>query len=224
MDGLNQNLTSLPKASLTLLLKESKDGAAKLDTLLMGCFAVQKLYGRDTANAGAVTRVFHSTLANYPAEKVVKAFETWIARSEEFPTPAGIINLIKRNGKPPLSESTYIQISKKAGEDRTPEDWQYLRDYQAEQQDGWAEASDPRKQAATLQENIRLRKELAELRTEYERLAALLRAEQAKKMPVTPQLTMSEKIQRTVDAMREGGAPEEDVQAFLFSAPAQPIA
>jgi hypothetical protein len=224
MDAPNQNLTLPPKASLALPLKESKEGAAKLDTMLMGCFAVQKLYGRDTANAGEVTRVFHATLANFPAEKVVRAFETWIGRSEEFPTPAGIINLIKRNGKPPLSESMYIQISKKACEDRTPEDWQYLRDYQADQQDGWADSPDPRKESATAEENRRLRQELADLRTEYERLADLLRAERAKKTPMTPQLTISEKVQRTVETMRADGVPEEDVQAFIFSAPAQPTA
>ena len=105
--------------------------------MLGGCFALQKLYGRSVENTKGIIQIFHRLLSDYPAEKVIKAFEKWIERSQEFPTPADIIGLIKRNGKPPYERSRYIAIMKKDGLERSREEWDYVRAYEAELQDGF---------------------------------------------------------------------------------------
>lgn len=212
-----QNLISSPKASQTLALHESEQSRDRLDELLGGCFALQKLYGREVANTGTVIALFQKILCQYPAEKVIRAFEIWLERSQEFPTPADIINLIKRNGRPPLSKERYIAISKKDGADRTREDWQYLRDYEADQdkEDFGSQFVDETKESATVSENIRLRTELRELRAEYGRIGELLRQERQKTNSPAPELTLNDKVQRTVEFMRESGSPQADIDLFL---------
>lgn len=105
--------------------------------MLGGCFALQKLYGKGVENTKVVIQLFHQILDNQPADKVIKAFEVWLERSQEFPTPADIIGLIKRNGKPPYDKARYIAIQKKYGDERTSAEWQYLQEYEAEQQEDW---------------------------------------------------------------------------------------
>lgn len=197
-----------------LVLSESAESKAKLDNYLLGCFTLQKLYGREPESYKAINGLFHTILASQPAEKVTKAFESWLERSQEFPTPADIINLIKRNGKPPLSEAQFIAISRKDGEDRTDAEWQYLRDYQAERDSGWNDGSDERTTSATLQENIRLRKEVMSLRDEVKRLGELLHAERKRNGLEKPKPSLQEKIAATIEAMRKGGASEADIEEF----------
>lgn len=95
------------------------------------------MYGKQPENIATINKLFHTILGNYEAEKAVKAFEIWIGRSQEFPTPADIISLIKRNGKPPLMESDIIAINKKDGASRTRAEWQMLREWGEEQSGGW---------------------------------------------------------------------------------------
>jgi hypothetical protein len=146
----------------------------------------------------------------------VKSIETWLERSEEFPTPADLVNLIKRNGKPPLRESDIVVIRKKDGADRTRAEWYLLAEWDAQAQEGWgSDYRDEQKESATLQENIRLRTELRELRAECGRLAELLRRERQQKSLPVPAVPLQDKVQRTVDAMRAGGAPQADIDEFL---------
>lgn len=212
-----QNLTSQPKESRGLRLSESNENKAKLDRMMMGCFAVQKLYGRDLGNAGVITEMFHAMLGKYPATHVVRAFELWLERSQEFPTPADIIGIIKRKGKPPLSRETYIAISKKAAELRDASDWQFLREYEAEQRDEVSGFEDEAKAEVTLQENVALRQQVKGLTAETKRLTDLLhQARIARGLePVKP--SHAQKVAATVAAMRSGGASEEDIAAFEAS-------
>lgn len=177
---------------------------------------MQKLYGRDPGSLESVNEVFHLVLGQYPADKTIKAFTTWIERSQEFPTPADIIGLIKRNGKPPLTKEMYIQISKKDGEDRSPDDWQYMREYESEQKgEHWGSSyEDQVKESATLAENIRLRKELLELKHEYQGLASLLRETRIAKGLDKPLPSNEEKIANTIAFMIESGASADDIDAF----------
>lgn len=170
------------------------------------------MYGRAPESAETVERLFQNLLAPYPADKAIRAFEVWLERSQEFPTPADIIGIIKRNGKPPLKESDIIAIRKKDGEDRDGTEWRMLREWDEQQSEGWDDVSSPVKDQATLQENIRLREEVRGLRDEVKRLASSLKAEQNRKLP---EPTYDEKVERTVKFMREIGAPEADIQAFL---------
>jgi|GEM_PF-3888949 len=179
---------------------------------MMGCIATQKLYGRDTANAGQVTEVFHTMLADYPADKVVRAFETWLSRSQEFPTPADIIGLIQRNGRPPLSKERYIAINKKDGEYRTPDDWQYLRDYEAEQDTGWGGET-----IYQQEENTRLRQQLAEAKIEIQRLNTLVHDLKVERRIEKPAPSVQERVMKTVEYMRQTGAQESDIEEFLSS-------
>lgn len=213
----NQNLNLQPKASQGLQLSESKESKSQLDRYLLGCFSVQKLYGRDIANAETVTELFHAMLGQYPAAQVLKAFELWLQRSQEFPTPADIIGIIKRKGKPPLSKEMFIAISKKSGEDRTKDDWQYLRDYEAELTESVDDFGDATKDAATLQENIRLRQQVMEQKNEIHRLNELLHMERMRKGIEPPKPSVHEQVTRTIETMKREGAKQEDIDAFAQS-------
>lgn len=149
-------------------------------------------------------------LAQYPGEKAVKAFQVWLERSQEFPTPSDIIGLIKRNGKPPIKESDIIAINKKDGADRTRAEWKMLKEYEAQQNEGWEENED--KQQFTLQENLRLRDEIAKLQDENRKLSIMLRS--AISQPI-PQIKLPDKIERTIEEMKRTGCSEKDIQEFM---------
>ncbi len=209
-----QNLISSRRELQKLALNESATSMDRLDELLAGCFALQKLYGREVANTGTVIGLFQSMLAKYPAEKVIRAFEIWLEKSQEFPTPADIIGLIKRNGNPPLSKEMFIAISKKDGEDRTPDDWQYLRDYDAEQRgEAWDDA-DEQKQQNLQAENTLLRQQIKKMEDDYRVLADTLSEVKMAKGIEKPPLSILEKAQRTIDAMKAAGAKDEDIKTF----------
>ena len=209
-----QNLISSPKESQRLALSESKESRLKVDELLGACLALQKLYGRDVANAGTIIDVFQNMMAKYPADKVIRAFEAWMERSQEFPTPADIINLIKRNGKPPLKESDIIAIRKKEVCEWTRSEGAMVEEWEAQQKDGWTECRDPVKEDATLQENIRLRSEVAELRKEARHLTELLHDARTTKGLEKPEPPVEDKVKNTIAAMRSAGAPQADIDEF----------
>lgn len=210
----NQSLNALQKPLQQVALRDDTEAQGRLNSYLLGCFSVQKMYGREPESMGAVTQVFHSVLGKYPARNTLRAFELWMERSPEFPTPADIIGLIKRNGLPPLSQAMYIAISKKDGEDRTTADWQYMRDYEAEQREGFIDVHDPVKEEATATENSRLRKEVMTLRGEVAKLAELLHEERKKNGLEKPKPNLQEKITATIEAMRKAGCPEADIEEF----------
>jgi hypothetical protein len=207
-------LTSSAKAPPAPALRENRAAQDRLDGLIAGCFVIQKLYGRQPENIEVINQTFHSVLGKYPSDAVMRSFELWLERSQEFPTPADIVGLIKRNGKPPLSQAMYVAIQKKSGEDRTPADWQYLREYESQQREEFDGPRDARYADEVNQENQRLRVELKELRAEYDRLARLLREAQPVKglEPRVP--TAEEKVRATIAAMRAAGASEDDVEQF----------
>lgn len=157
-------------------------------------------------------------LGKYVAVKVIKAFETWLERSQEFPTPADIISLIKRDGRPPLSESQFIAISKKQYSERTVEENWFLRTYQEQQNEQWQIDSDQQKQDDILSDNMRMREEIKNLKSENQRLVGLLNAEKTKFIFKKPIISVQDKIQRTIEHMKAAGAPEKDIQDFLLTA------
>jgi hypothetical protein len=192
----------------------------KLDELLVTCLAMQKLYGRSVENTEIVIRMFHKLLANQPAEKVTKAFEAWLLKSQEFPTPADIISLIQRNGKPPLKESDIIAIRKKDGEHRTKADWQMLAEWDAQQHIGWDDTNSDN--LAAVAEIEKLRKELAAAKVEISRLQEILRLDDLRKNYTPPK--HKDKVQNTLNLMKAECYPESDIQEFLASLTAVPQA
>ena len=181
--SLNQPKPTEPKQQLCeqqsqvgLPLKENAEGRQRLATLLYEYFQGMKTYGKDPESLEGIIALFNRTLASYPYEKVEMALTVHASRNAEFPTPADIVGLIKRNGKPPFSKEVYISISKKDPELRDPYDWKYLREYEAEQSDeafGTAFRDDRRAEVSAA-ETARLRKEVGFLRTENKRLGQLL--------------------------------------------------
>lgn len=218
MDSRNQqNLSTLQEGSQKLALRDSNESKNKLDEMLGACLALQKLYGRDVANAGQIINAFHQILSKYPAESVLRAVETWMERGQEFPTPADIIGLIKRNGKPPLSKERYIAIQKKDGADRTKADWQYMRDYEADQDDGWAgDERDDEKLAALRADNESLRRRIIELEADNRKAwdeVKRLRHFENIEVKIADETEM-DKVKRTIATMQAEGHKPEDIEAF----------
>lgn len=210
------NVQSRPQSAP--VLRESAESKAELDNLILASFSVQKMYGRQPENIEIINQVFHKILGKYPARKVLKAFEIWMERSQEFPTPADISGIIKRNGNPPLSREIYISLSKKDGEDRTGADWKYLRNYEEQaRDDDWG--SDERDEIKTqdwIIERESMRRTISQLRDEVLKLSDLLRREGEKTQPKL-NWKLPEKIERTIAAMRETGANDEIIREFMES-------
>lgn len=198
-------------------IKASNEGKKALATELYRRFHAMKTYGKEPESLGSIVEIFTTDLAEYPAETILLAIKTHSKRSQEFPTVADIVGLIHRNGRPPLSRETYIGISKKDGEARTPDEWRYLRDYEAEQHgEEWGtEHRDQRQEAADRAELERLRWDVEALRDENRRLATLLHEARMSKGLERPKPSLEQQIQQTVTAMRQGGASEADVEEFL---------
>ena len=161
--------------------------------------------------------MFHAALARYPADRVERAFQQWLETSQEFPTVADIAGLVRRNGKPPMTESQFVAISRKDGADRTPDDWEFLRDWEAERK-GWDDA-DPARERVDRAELLRLREEVRLLREENKRLAEQTRKVAVAKGLERPKPGEEEQVRRTVKAMRQGGAPQADIDEFLAAYP-----
>lgn len=174
------------------------------------------MYGRQPENIEIINQIFHTILGNYPADKVTKSFEKWMERSQEFPTPSDIVNLIKRNGKPPLSKEIYVTISKKDPEFRNSDDWHYLREYEEQQQDDFgSDFVDTHKYEDFTKENNNLRKEISELKSENKRLAELLHEERISKVIEKPKPSLEEKITNTVLYLQQNGASQSDIDSFM---------
>lgn len=175
-----------------------------------------KTYGKEPESLASVVVCFKEDLANYPAEKILKAISTYSQRNTEFPTTADIVGLIQRNGRPPLKESDIIAIRKKEWEDRTAAELQMLRDWDEQQQTGWDDYHpDPERAERHREENNRLREEVRFWKEEAERLGKLLA--DAKRQAPESKVTLNDKIQNTVNWMKETGASQFDIEEFIAS-------
>lgn len=198
------------------VLSENKQAQERLDSLIAGCFTLQRLYGKSpesAENMATITNLFHGMLSKFPANQVLLAFEIWMQRSQQFPTPADIISIIKRRGKPPLKESDIIAIRKKNGEDRTRAEWKTLEEWEEQQNESHSEFEESGEKYRLLFEQAR--KESHELKAEIRRLNELVRGLRAAKGLEPPKQTTQDKINKTIQFMRESGAPEQDIEEFL---------
>lgn len=109
---------------------DDQEGRKRLGNLLASCFDIFPLYGREPEAAANVVRAFHITLADFGIEQITQAFRFHLRTSKEFPLPADIANIIQRGNKPPFERSVYVSMTKKHPEDRTSEEWAYIRDYE----------------------------------------------------------------------------------------------
>jgi hypothetical protein len=204
------------KASGTPALTLRDNGEAKIVVAkeIHERFNAMKTYGKEPESLGSITRVMLNDLADFPPEKIIAAFRTHAQRSAEFPTTYDLIGLIRRNGRPPLRESDVIAIRRKAGEDRTPDEWATLRRWDDEQRDGWDVPPDSAKAAGDSDEIRRLRQNNLTLKAEVKRLGDLLHEARQMKGLEKPSIPMQKKVQNTIRAMRQQGAAETDIEAF----------
>jgi hypothetical protein len=157
-------LKPLERANYSVALKDDVEAKAKVIAAIDYCFALCKTYGKTSEDMEKMQKAFVSMLGEYPHEKVIKAFRTHVERSDEIPTLASIINLIKRNGRPPLEKADIIAINKKDAEYRAKEDWADLREWQEQQRRGWdSETSEHDKISQLLKENEKLKNQIKEL-------------------------------------------------------------
>lgn len=164
----------------------------------------------------AASALILDVCGQYPADKVAQALEIWMSRESTFPTPADIAGLIRRGGKPPLERAVYIRISKMEYADRTDEERRYMWEYEAEKMaDGALGEGDNTKFKQLYDDNVRLRKDLAEAYSEISKLNELLR--EARKDWTRPEKTMDAKVNATVEHMRKTGRTEADIDEFLLS-------
>lgn len=119
-----------PPSSLSL--RTDSDGQKALAVMLQQCFQTLRIYGKEPEALESVIAMFRLVLADYSVGAITDAFRIWLKRSNEMPTPADIASIIERGGKPPFERAVYVNLSRKAAEDRTSEEWAYMRDYEAD--------------------------------------------------------------------------------------------
>lgn len=127
------NASSPPSSEETQLpmpISQDSQGAAEMGLMLAQSFDTLKLYGKQPEQLESAIAMFRLVLADYPIGKIRTAFAVYFKRHSEFPAPADIVQIIERDGKPPLERAVYIAISKKQPEDRTSSDWAYAREYE----------------------------------------------------------------------------------------------
>ena len=207
-------LSGAQQLRVALPLKNDKLGTQRLSVRLYQEFQAAKTYGKDPEALESMIPLFTTALADFPIEKIEKAFDTFSQRSDEFPTRFDIITIIKRNGRPPIKESDIIAINKKDGSDRTPADWQMLREWNAQQSEEWDDDTSTR-DTNLQRDNESLRRKISALEQENKKLADLLHETKMEKGLEKPKPSMQEKIDNTVKAMRDGGASEADIEEFM---------
>lgn len=190
------------------------EGQKALAVELFERFHAMKTYGREPESLESTIRIFTKDLEKYPANLILKAISTHAKRSNEFPTTADIIGLIRRNGRPPLSKERYISIQRKEREFWTREERRYVDEYDEELSDSWDDeiASDKKIQQLHA-DNELLRARLAEAKAEN-----ILAWQEVKQLRAIKQnkheLNEIEKINRTIKAMEDTGAPKENIEEF----------
>lgn len=199
-------------------LSESEEARKALALELYDRFHAMKTYGKEPESLESIVRIFSRDLASFSLEKVQRAISLHAQRSQEFPTVCDIMGLIKRGGKPPLSKEIYIGISKKDAETRTSQDWQYLRDYEAQaNEDFGSDFIDEKKESNFADERIRLRKELIDAKSEIKKLSLLL-VKKRERATVSPaKLPAKDKEKNTIEFLKNSGATQEAIDDFLAS-------
>lgn len=204
----------VPQSKGGLPLKSDAESKKNLAMRLYRDFHAMKTYGKEPESLESIISLFNETLAEFTMDHIVLAMKVHAQRSQEFPTPADIVGIIRRKGRPPLSREMYISISKKDPEDRSGDDWKYLRAYEAEHSTEVSDFVDQAKETANRDENLRLRNQVRELQAEIGKLSHLLHESRRAKGLEKPKPSVQEQVNRTVAEMRRGGASEEDIERF----------
>lgn len=107
------------------------EGQKALTSMLAQCFDVFPNYGKGPSAAASIVPLFHLALSDFDIDEIRQAFKFHLVNNKQFPVPADIAHIIRRGNKPPFSESYYVSLSRKDGDQRTPQEWQYIREYES---------------------------------------------------------------------------------------------
>lgn len=180
--------------------------------ILTRCFQSQRLYGKQPEDLAGAMQVFNLVLADYCYEQIEQAFKVYLMRHDEMPTPADIAKLIRNKGRKNIPESVYVTLSKKAPELRNQEEWNTIQAFEHQYNDNGGWEDDLRTNEIQV-ENVRLRQEVKNLKAEIRRLGNVVPKRQ--QADVTNASAKTDKIQATIDWMKEAGASKEDIEQFL---------
>lgn len=216
--GQKTPLQGLGNACSKPTLRASETAQKTLAVRLFQQFEALKTYGKSPEALESVVPFFIETLAEFEPEQVQRALTIHAQRCTEFPTPADIVGLIRRGGKPPLERSIYVAIASKEGCDRSAAEWDYLRDFEREAMQGDPGlVPHPAEQEAAAHIIRDLKRQLADAHREIDKLDALLTDERRRNNPSLPKPAVSDRVQRTVEHMRQSGAAQADIDEFLQS-------
>ena len=98
--------------------------------MILWCYDSLKVYGKEPEQLDHLNKMFHFVLADYTLDQIKDAFKFYLKRYNEMPAPADIANIIERGGKAPLDRAVYVSLTKKRADERTSEEWAYIREYE----------------------------------------------------------------------------------------------
>lgn len=112
-------------------LRDDPQGVVALNETLLMFFDALKTYGKEPEQMDSVKKLMQFALSEYPWQKIREALAYYVKHNTEFPAPADIVQIIERGNKPPFERAVYTAISKKPADQRTSEEWAYMRSYEA---------------------------------------------------------------------------------------------
>jgi len=199
-----------------LAISESVEAQKLLGILIVNSFKALNLYGKKSDSMKATAQTFQRILSNHCIADIAQAFDIWMKRQTQFPTPADIYGLIERNGKPPLSKVMYVNISKKDAYHRTSDDWEYIKEYELYQRTGDSNNTLTKvgnENTYLKKANNNLKDQISKLKAQSDIYCQKIAALEKKKYEIKTEPV--NKIDATVKFMRESGASEEDIQIFI---------
>ena len=104
--------------------------------LLEQCFHTLELYGKEAEAFPYVILTYERFLGEYPADKIIPAFERYVQTKTRFPAPADIISILEKRVKRDMGYYKELQ-QKRRGVGLTPTEWEYLEGYEKQVRNDW---------------------------------------------------------------------------------------
>jgi len=118
------------------VLKNSPEVMNAMTEILEQCFHTLELYGKEVESFPFVVLTFERFLGNYPADKIIPAFERYVQQKTKFPAPADIISIIE--GRIKRDSAYYRELqAKRRGVGLTKDEFEYLAKYEKQTMNDW---------------------------------------------------------------------------------------
>lgn len=114
-----------------LCLNDDAEGQKNLVVLIVDCFDTLRVYGKEPEQLQSAIKLFKRVLGKYSWDAINAAFDVYLERNAQMPTPADIVNIID----PPQRwcSETYRQIKERLREGRafvSDEERNYCHNYE----------------------------------------------------------------------------------------------